>query len=215
MKRFTLITAWLALAVVMFFTYDAEAGGFFRRRVVVNEQPQEQSTNYQRGSFAQYQVGSQVQINTPSGPTWVQLGPDGMWYPVQQAAPQPQAQAQQQAPQRQAAPAIKWGSDYDGAINAGITEDKTVVIFFTAKTCVHCPRQESNFADPRVVAAMANAVAVKVSTDDRADLAEEYKVTTVPAVAFVSPDGKANTFEGVQSAETLLAKLGPKQARRK
>jgi thiol-disulfide isomerase/thioredoxin len=113
-------------------------------------------------------------------------------------------------------PAIKWEKNFDEALKKARKAGKPVIVNFWADWCDWCHRLDrSTYADPSVVRKAQDFVAVKVDTEGsrkEVEVAVKYHVTTLPTIAFLSPEGRQlgrlNGFQGPgQFPRTLDAAL--------
>jgi thioredoxin-like negative regulator of GroEL len=88
---------------------------------------------------------------------------------------------------------IRWERNADAAFRAARQADKPLMVDFYAAWCGWCKRlDQTTYADPEVVRLSEHFVAVKIDTEGRSrdiELTERYQVTSLPTVAFLSPDG--------------------------
>jgi thiol:disulfide interchange protein len=97
------------------------------------------------------------------------------------------------------------------ALNAGIEENKPVIVKFEADWCQFCKLMDANsFSDVRVIKKMEDFIAVKVDveTPEGRLLAKKYRVRSLPTLIGLNPEGKlVYPRAGYQSPETLTKSL--------
>jgi thiol:disulfide interchange protein DsbD len=113
-------------------------------------------------------------------------------------------------------PAVAWQTDEAAAVERARAEGKPLIVDFTADWCAACKELEHiTYVDPRVVAAAAGFVTVKIDST-RADdpnvkeLLARYDVKGLPTVVFVLPDGTTMddlTVTGFVGADDFLARM--------
>jgi thiol-disulfide isomerase/thioredoxin len=111
-------------------------------------------------------------------------------------------------------PGIKWERQFPDALKRARAARKPVMVDFWADWCGWCHRlDQTTYVDPTVVKMSEDFVAVKVDTegDPRgAAVAMRYDVTSLPTIAFLTPQGRPimrlNGFQGPgQFPKTLEA----------
>jgi thiol:disulfide interchange protein len=86
---------------------------------------------------------------------------------------------------------INWQVSYEAAQTAARKSGKPLMISFHAAWCGVCKDMEGKtYPDARVVQEAKNFVPVKVDTDARMDVAQQFQVSALPTVLWL--DGKGN-----------------------
>jgi thiol-disulfide isomerase/thioredoxin len=89
---------------------------------------------------------------------------------------------------------IKWEKNFDEALKKARLAGKPVMVDFWADWCDWCHRLDrSTYVEPGVVHKAQEFVAVKVNTEGSRKeqaLAARYHVSTLPTIAFLSPEGR-------------------------
>jgi thioredoxin-like negative regulator of GroEL len=101
-------------------------------------------------------------------------------------------------------PEIRWVRQFDAALKRAQTVKKPLLVDFWAEWCGWCHRQDqTTYVDPVVVKMSEDFVAVKVNTEGtprEVAVARRYDVTSLPTIAFLSPEGRLilrlNGFQG-------------------
>jgi thioredoxin-like negative regulator of GroEL len=105
---------------------------------------------------------------------------------------------------RSGAGGVRWERHFQDALRKARAQHKPVMIDFWAEWCGWCHRlDQTTYVDPTVVKMTEDFVAVKIDTEDDprgAAIAVRYDVTSLPTIAFVSPDGRpllrVNGYQG-------------------
>ncbi len=89
--------------------------------------------------------------------------------------------------------ALKWSSDWDGALKKAQTEDKVVLVDFYADWCVWCKKLEKDtLSDGAVAAYLGERVVplrLNVDTNGRAR-SREFRVDGLPTLVVLSAEGR-------------------------
>ncbi len=85
---------------------------------------------------------------------------------------------------------IDWVSMEEGLARAE-TEDKPIFLYFHASWCTYCVKlKKTTFKDKKVQQVLAqNFVSISIDTDKNRDLATQWRVTGLPTLWFLKPDG--------------------------
>ncbi len=110
---------------------------------------------------------------------------------------------------------VEWSDDEGEGLTTAASEDRPVILDFTADWCAACKELEHlTYTDPAVVSCAADFVPVMVDgTEDTpmfSDLREKYGFQGLPAVYFICPGGEVVenlTLKGFEPADTFLAKM--------
>lgn len=87
---------------------------------------------------------------------------------------------------------VPWAASWDAAFERARSEDKPVLVTFTAEWCVWCARLESTtFGDRKVASLLAeHVVPVDLDVDGPGrELSDRYGVDPLPTVLVLSRDG--------------------------
>lgn len=85
-----------------------------------------------------------------------------------------------------------WSSTYEQALQQAKAEKKPVLLHFYGDRCLPCLRMEKSVLKAPAVRGQLgkDVVTVKVHIDQRRDLAEKYRVQTIPTDVFVDAQGR-------------------------
>lgn len=115
-----------------------------------------------------------------------------------------------------AAASISWLDNEPQALAEAARQGKPVVLDFTAEWCAACKELEHfTYTDPQVIAAAQGFVPVMIDATSDKDpavkaLFDKYKVTGLPTVLFMRPDGtvlESLTLRGFEPAEAFLPRM--------
>jgi thiol-disulfide isomerase/thioredoxin len=91
-------------------------------------------------------------------------------------------------------PEIHWVRQFDAALKRAQTVKKPMLVDFWAEWCGWCHRlDQTTYVDPVVVKMSEDFVPVKVNTEGtprEVAVARRYEVTSLPTIAFLSPQGR-------------------------
>ena len=91
-------------------------------------------------------------------------------------------------------PEIRWVRQFDAALKRAQTVKKPILVDFWADWCGWCHRlDQTTYVDPVVVKMSDDFVPVKVNTEGtprEVAVARRYEVTSLPTIAFLSPQGR-------------------------
>lgn len=109
---------------------------------------------------------------------------------------------------------ITWRSSLSSAMTEAKKSGKPVLVDFSATWCGPCKQmKQTTFKDAKVIAESRKWVMVRVDIDDQEKVAEKYKITAVPTLLIMSPQGKVVAREvGGQNAGTFLKWMKSKYA---
>lgn len=97
------------------------------------------------------------------------------------------------APTGAAPSGVRWERSLDGALKSARRAQRPVMVDFWAEWCGWCRRlDQTTYRDPTVVRMLSEFVTVKVNTEGTArevEFAARYNVSSLPTVAFFSPEG--------------------------
>lgn len=105
---------------------------------------------------------------------------------------------------------ILWRRDLSSALAEGASVGKGVLADFTADWCGFCKKLDAEtFTDPAVIRAInTQFIPVKVDVDVDLPAKQAYRVSGIPALIFMKPDGKeAHRIGGYVDAETFQKHL--------
>ena len=90
-------------------------------------------------------------------------------------------------------PRLRWAKSFEEAHKKARGSHKAIMVDFWAPWCAWCHRLDrTTYVDPEVVRLAEDFVTVKVNTDGdprEAAVALRYDVTSIPTIAFISPEG--------------------------
>jgi len=86
---------------------------------------------------------------------------------------------------------VNWLYNMDDALSRAQSENKPIMIDFYADWCSPCRRlDKETYSDDALSAFLnENFVCLKINVDKNRTLALNYKIESIPAIVFVSPDG--------------------------
>lgn len=110
---------------------------------------------------------------------------------------------------RQTAALEGWGADFEAALQEAARTNRPVLAAFYMAGCPYCAAMDRTVLSARAVQpALSDFIPVRISLDDRPDLADRYGVSGVPAFAILDSDGKVMAqTSGYQPVEAFLAFL--------
>jgi thioredoxin-related protein len=86
--------------------------------------------------------------------------------------------------------AITWESNVDEALKAAKSQGKPVMIDFYTDWCSWCKKLDSDtYSDPKVSAASANFICVKINAEKEPAIAGKYGVLGYPTIIFLDSNG--------------------------
>lgn len=87
-------------------------------------------------------------------------------------------------------PQIQWASSFEAARDEAKKQNKPLMVDFYADWCGACKMLDAKiYPDAAVVKASRDFVNVKVDTEQRADIAQQYGVTALPTILWIRADG--------------------------
>lgn len=123
--------------------------------------------------------------------------------PSQNSAASAQPSRKPEAPRPLAAKDV-WGRDYAQARQKAKAQNRPILLHFHATWCGPCQQMEQSVLNTSDVLKELNSriVAVKVDSDQRPDLVQQFGVSALPCDVLVGVDGKTlKVNEGALSAE--------------
>jgi thiol:disulfide interchange protein len=114
--------------------------------------------------------------------------------------------ATQRADARTKKASIPWKISFQAARDEAKRSGKPIMVDFHATWCPPCHLlDKETYSNATVIKEAGKWVALKVDVDTSPQLAKQYKITAMPTIAFLRPDGSvAARFEGyVEPAEML------------
>jgi len=104
---------------------------------------------------------------------------------------------------------VPWRDDYTAAKAEAIAANKPLLVYFTASWCDPCKSMKrTTWNDESVKAAMEPYVPVKVDVDTNRDLADRFRIQSVPNFYIIDGTGKAvKHTEGAMRATEMVAWL--------
>lgn len=84
---------------------------------------------------------------------------------------------------------INWQSSYGEALAVSKSENKPIMVIFTADWCVFCKKLENQtFTNSQIVREINNNfVAVKINKDKETEIANDFNVGGIPDMYFLTP----------------------------
>lgn len=113
-------------------------------------------------------------------------------------------------PMFQAKEVVPWQPGLRESLRAANESDKPILLYFTADWCGPCQQMKhTTWADPRVAAALAAYVPVKIDIDGQPTVAATYGVQQIPAYVVADKSGEPSRAltVGAMSADQFLAWL--------
>ena len=82
-----------------------------------------------------------------------------------------------------------WTTDWDAATKRAAQEDKPLFVAFSASWCAPCQAMVKDiYPQPKVQDAMKTWVTVYVDIEKREDVADSFKVRSLPTMVYLNPD---------------------------
>ena len=102
-----------------------------------------------------------------------------------------------------------WGKDLRAAMAESQRTGKPILADFSASWCPGCRQMEQQtFPDPAIQGRLEQFIPVYVDSDEYPDLISSYKVSGLPTIMTLSPDGRIITRNtGFMSSNALANKL--------
>ncbi len=97
----------------------------------------------------------------------------------------------------------------DEALKQAKSEQKPIVLDFSAEWCAPCKRMEkTTFADAKVKELLERCIFVRIDVDQHEELTQRLGVVGLPDIRFVLPDGKVfQKLRDYQFPDTFAADL--------
>jgi len=104
---------------------------------------------------------------------------------------------------------IQWETNYKHGIKNAEETGKPYFLYFTANWCGWCKQLNREvFGHDTMATTMAMFIPIAINVDTNAQVAQDYQVRGIPALFFVSPDGKIKyEYQGDRSIEDLTTKM--------
>jgi len=105
--------------------------------------------------------------------------------------------------------AVDWGADLQAALASAKSEQRPVLLNFSAPGCTYCRQMEREvFPQPAVLAEIAKFIPVKIDAWKDRGSAERYGVEGLPTYVVARSDGSAvAAISGFTAAERFLSFL--------
>jgi thiol:disulfide interchange protein len=86
---------------------------------------------------------------------------------------------------------VNWLYNMDDTLSRAQSENKPIMIDFYADWCGPCRQLDKDTYSDDALSAFLNEnfVCLKINVDKNKTLASNYKIVSIPAIVFVSPDG--------------------------
>ena len=99
---------------------------------------------------------------------------------------------------------INWQRSYSDALAVSKSENKPIMVVFTADWCVFCKKLENQtFTDPKIINIINNNfIAVKIDKDKETKIANDFNVAGIPDMYFLTP------FSMENGVKTIARQLG-------
>jgi len=122
---------------------------------------------------------------------WLSNRPGPQWQPISAA---------------DAATKIEWQPSLEAAITEARRSGKPIVADFFATWCGPCKMMDQQtYPDPRVAAEAERWVMVQIDVDKHPEIAQRYRASALPTIAFLKSDGTPVTgFQGFAPPEDML-----------
>ena len=104
---------------------------------------------------------------------------------------------------------IPWRASYPAAVEEARVSKKPVFAYFTADWCGPCQGlKHTTWADKGVEAALKEYVPVKVDVDRDAQLAQKYRVSSIPAYFVLDASGSVvGNWDGASPPQEFIQEL--------
>jgi thiol:disulfide interchange protein len=104
---------------------------------------------------------------------------------------------------------IPWKISLQSAIDEAKKTGKPIMVDFHATWCPPCHLLDKDtFSNSAVIKEASKWVPLKIDVDTSPKLAEKYKVTAMPTIAFLKPDGSITTgFQGYVEPHEMLKSM--------
>ena len=106
---------------------------------------------------------------------------------------------------------IAWKTTFDEALAAAKKSERPILVDFTAEWCGWCKKLDRDTFGNEAVIRLVNEffVAVKVDTDKSPAISKKYKVSGLPTLLILGPDGsELQRLTGYRPPEKFLTELG-------
>lgn len=88
-------------------------------------------------------------------------------------------------------PPLEWGTDLKAAIAQAGQSNRPILVDFYATWCGPCQTmKETVLSKPEFAQATQNWITVQIDVDQQPQLADQYRIETVPTFLVLSPDGR-------------------------
>lgn len=97
---------------------------------------------------------------------------------------------------------IAWTTNFQEGIETAKTNNKPVLLNFTASWCPPCKQMaKTTFQDPKVASLLEKFEAIKIDVDQNSDIVQTFGVRPIPTYIIISAKGDREEHVGYKSPE--------------